>query len=154
MDWLHRYRPTAILLWCGLVLSLLTVTVACTSCGGLVSIKAQDVASATVEVTKHDFEMSKFPIDLTDPAKQAELVGLMNGLQKLQDSRSHGGTIVVALDVTLVDGGKYAVIWWTGDYLELAFWDAAGNEVRPRSDVESSEMRAFFAPYYEQYYWH
>ena len=92
--------------------------------------------------------MSETPIDLTDASKRAELVALMNGLEK-NDWGGSEGIIFLSLNVLLVDGQEYCVIWWPEGKLELVIFASEDGQVRSRTGVVSPEMSAFMAPYLE-----
>ena len=163
MTYRHRNSTKTIMLGCGLLLLMVTVLLGCASGGAdtgttgatsttvLVSIDEQDIASASMDVRQsaaQGGEMSETPIDLTDASKRAELVALMNGLEKIDWGGSEG-IIFLSLNVLLVDGQEYCVIWWPEGKLELVIFASEDGQVRSRTGVVSPEMSAFMEPYLE-----
>ena len=151
MTCFHRYHAKTIILCCTVLLLMLTSALGSTSCGDLVSITEQDVASATVvvlSVGSEGFVETEYPIDLAEASKRTELVAAMNTLEK-DDWGSTEGMFKLFLEVNLVDGKQYRVIWWDNDRLKLKTIVNEEDQERIGTGVESAEMSAFLAPYLE-----
>jgi len=121
---------------------------------GPVAVGAPTIASALVISHEVDggFQPDAlyFPVDLTDPSAQTELAGVLNSLRRWRGTATEG-MARASLEVALVDGREYEVVWWwETDDLELVIADDEPDGNARRIWVRSAEMKRFLASYLDR----
>jgi hypothetical protein len=112
-----------------------------------VNIAEEDIVSAQVD--GFYVEGAPIPIDMSDPFTRKQMAALVNSVRRWHGVATEGMDRA-ALEVTLVDGQKYRVVWWDNDDLELLITregDDLPREQQNRFWVRSKDVKLFLEPY-------